>query len=116
MLTLDFVRETSFSTGGFSALYGDKLSSVLDISLRDGREDRLGGKATISASQFGLNLEGPITDKSNFIFSARRSYLDFIFKAADFSFVPEYYDVLLKADFNPHSQDAFSFLFISAYR
>ena len=114
-VNLDFVRETSFSTGGFSAIYGDKLSSVLDINLRDGREDRFGGKATISASQFGLNLEGPITEKSNFIFSARRSYLDFIFKAADFSFVPEYYDVLLKADFNPHSQDAFSFLFISAY-
>lgn len=114
-VNLDFVRETSFSTGGFSALYGDKLSSVLDINLRDGREDRFGGKATISASQFGLNLEGPITEKSNFIFSARRSYLDFIFKAADFSFVPEYYDVLLKADFNPHSQDAFSFLFISAF-
>ncbi|MBE0539726.1 MAG: TonB-dependent receptor [Ignavibacterium sp.] len=114
-VNLDFVRETSFSTGGFSALYGDKLSSVLDIKLRDGREDRLGGKATISASQFGLNLEGPITNKSNFIFSARRSYLDFIFKAANFSFVPEYYDVLLKADFNPHAQDAFSFLFISAF-
>ncbi|HMN48375.1 MAG TPA: TonB-dependent receptor [Ignavibacteriaceae bacterium] len=114
-VNLDFVRETSFSTGGFSALYGDKLSSVLDIKLRDGREDRFGGKATISASQFGLNLEGPITEKSNFIFSARRSYLDFIFKAANFSFVPEYYDVLLKADFNPHTKDAFSFLFISAF-
>jgi len=114
-INLDFVRETSFSTGGFSALYGDKLSSVLDIKLRDGREDKLGGKATVSASQFGLNLEGPITNKSDFIFSARRSYLDFIFKAANFSFVPEYYDVLFKADFNPHSQDAFSFLFISAF-
>lgn len=114
-VNLDFVCETSFSTGGFSSLYGDKLSSVLNINLRDGREDRFGGKGTISASQFGLNLEGPITDNSNFIFSARRSYLDFIFKAADFAFVPEYYDVLLKADFNPHSQDAFSFLFISAF-
>lgn len=114
-INLDFVRETSFSTGGFSALYGDKLSSVLNINLRDGREDRIGGKGTISASQFGLNLEGPITKSSNFIFSARRSYLDFIFKAADFAFVPEYYDVLLKADFNPHSKDQFSFLFISAF-
>lgn len=114
-INLDFVRETSFSTGGFSALYGDKLSSVLNINLRDGREDRIGGKGTISASQFGLNLEGPISENSNFIFSARRSYLDFIFKAANFSFVPEYYDVLLKADFNPHSQDAFGFLFISAF-
>jgi len=114
-VNLDFVRETSFSTGGFSSLYGDKLSSVLNINLRDGREDRIGGKGTISASQFGLNLEGPISQSSNFIFSARRSYLDFIFKAADFAFVPEYYDVLLKADFNTHAQDAFSFLFISAF-
>jgi hypothetical protein len=114
-VNLDFVRETSFSTGGFSSLYGDKLSSVLNINLRDGREDRFGGKGTISASEFGLNLEGPITNKSNFIFSARRSYLDFIFKAANFAFVPEYYDVLLKADFNNHAQDAFSFLFISAF-
>ena len=76
-VNLDFVRETSFSTGGFSALYGDKLSSVLNIDLRNGREDRIGGKGTISASQFGLNLEGPITEKSNFIFSARRSSVSY---------------------------------------
>lgn len=114
-INLDFVRETSFSTGGFSSLYGDKLSSVLNINLRPGRDDRVGGKATISATQFGLNLEGPIKPNSNVIFSARRSYLDFIFKAANFAFVPEYYDVLLKADFNTQKQDAFSFLFISAF-
>ncbi|MFZ1279669.1 MAG: TonB-dependent receptor, partial [Ignavibacteriaceae bacterium] len=42
-VNLDFVRETSFSTGGFSSLYGDKLSSVLNIDLRNGREDRFGG-------------------------------------------------------------------------
>lgn len=114
-VNLDFVRETSFSTGGFSVLNGDKLSSVLSIKLRDGREDRIGGKATVSASQFGVNLEGPVSGKSNFIFSARRSYLDFIFKAADFSFVPEYYDVIFKADINPHTNDAFTFLFIGAF-
>jgi hypothetical protein len=114
-INLDFVRETSFSTGGFSALYGDKLSSVLSINLRDGRDDRIGGKGTISASQFGLNLEGPMSSNSNFIFSARRSYLDFIFKAAGFAFVPEYYDVNLKADFDPGIKDNFSFLFISAF-
>lgn len=76
-INLDFVEETSFSTGGFSAIYGDKLSSVLKINLREGRTDRIGGKATISASQFGLNLEGPVEEKSNFIFSIRRSYIKF---------------------------------------
>ncbi|MFO7526674.1 MAG: TonB-dependent receptor [Ignavibacteriaceae bacterium] len=115
-INLDYVRETTFSTGGFSSLYGDKLSSVLSIDLRNGRNDRIGGKATISASQFGLNAEGPvINENSTFIFSARRSYLDFIFKAAGFSFVPEYYDVLTKADFKIDNKNSLSFLFISAF-
>lgn len=113
-INLDFVEETSFSTGGFSALYGDKLSSVLKIDLRNGRDDRLGGKGTISASQFGLNLEGPIGGKSNFIFSARRSYLDFIFNAAGFNFVPEYYDLTAIYNYEVNNSNKFSFLFIGA--
>lgn len=115
-INLDFVNKTTFSTGGFSSLYGDKLSSVLTIDLRKGRNDRLGGKATISASQFGLNIEGPLlNENSSFIFSARRSYLDFIFKAGGFSFVPEYYDVLTKADYKIDNKSSLSFLFISAF-
>lgn len=113
-VNLDFVDDVSFSTGGFSALYGDKLSSVLKIDLREGRTDRLGGKATISASQFGLNLEGPTGEQSNFIFSIRRSYLDFIFNAAGFNFVPEYYDMLGKYNFNLDNSNRFSFLFVGA--
>ncbi|MFN3695072.1 MAG: TonB-dependent receptor, partial [Ignavibacterium sp.] len=54
-------------------------------------------------------------DKSSFIFSARRSYLDFIFKSAGFSFVPEYYDVLTKADYKLDNTNSFSFLFVSAF-
>ncbi len=114
-INLDYVKGTSFSTGGFPALYGDKLSSVLSINLRDGRQDRIGGKATVSATQFGLNLEGPVSSSSDFIFSARRSYLDFVFKAAGFGFVPEYYDVLTKANFKLNNKNTLSFLFISAF-
>ena len=114
-INLDFVRETTFSSGGFSTAYGDKLSSVLNIDLRDGRSDRIGGKGTISASEFGINLEGPIGSKGNFIFSARRSYLDFIFNAAGFNFVPEYYDVLAKFTYDYDSKNRLSYLFIGAF-
>lgn len=114
-VNLDFVEESSFSTGGFSAIYGDKLSSVLQIKLQDGRSDRIGGKGTISATQFGFNLEGPLSSNSDFIFSVRRSYLDFIFKAAGFGFVPEYYDVLSKFNYKLDNNNSFSFLFISAF-
>ena len=114
-INLDFVKEATFSTGGFSSAYGDKISSVLRIDLRNGRNDRLGGKATIAATQFGLNLEGPLGRNNNFFFSARRSYLDFIFKAAGFGFVPEYYDLITKADFQIDNSNSLSFLFVSAF-
>lgn len=113
-INLDFVEKTSFSTGGFGVRYGDKLSSVLSIDLADGRKDRVGGKATISASQFGLNLEGPVKEKGTFLFSARRSYLDFIFKAAGFGFVPEYWDFLGKVQYNPSQKDRIIILGIGA--
>ncbi|MBI1931102.1 MAG: TonB-dependent receptor [Ignavibacteriales bacterium] len=113
-VNLDYVNETTFSTGGFQANYGDKLSSVLKIDLREGRKDKIGGKALVSASQFGLNLEGPITDKNNFIFSIRRSYLDFIFNAAGFNFVPEYYDLLGKYTYDFDSNNKLSYLLVGA--
>jgi hypothetical protein len=113
-VNLDYVEGTSFSTGGFGVQYGDKLSSVLSINLRDGRKDRIGGKATISASQFGLNLEGPVDHSGSFVFSARRSYLDFIFKAAGLSFVPEYWDFLAKGEYRLGRNDRLSVLGIAA--
>lgn len=107
-INLDFVRSTTFNTGGFGVRYGDRISSVLDIALRDGRDDRLGGKATISATQFGLNLEGPFSERGSFLFSARRSYLDLIFRAAGLAFVPEYWDFFGKADYRLSSGDRLS--------
>ena len=113
-INLDFVENTTFSTGGFGVKYGDKLSSVLSISIRDGRKDQLGGKATIAASQFGLNLEGPTSASGGFVFSARRSYLDFIFKAAGFGFVPEYWDFLGKMNYQLGAKDELNILGVAA--
>ncbi len=113
-INLDFVDNTTFSSGGFGVRYGDKLSSVTRIDLRHGREDQWGGKATISATQFGLNLEGPLSDRGGLIFSARRSYLDFIFKAAGFAFVPEYWDFMIKANYDLGERDRLTLLGLSA--
>lgn len=114
-INLDFVRDVSFSTGGFPVLYGDKISSTLTINLRDGDAQKFGGKGTLSATLFGLDLEGPIAgNNSSFIFSVRRSYLDFIFKAAGFSFVPEYYDIFSKVDYQIDNKNSIGFLFINA--
>ncbi len=113
-INLDYVQETTFSTGGFQANYGNKLSSVLKIDLREAQKSKIGGKVLISASQFGFNLEGPINKKSNFLFSIRRSYLDFIFDAAGFNFVPEYYDLLTKYTYHFDASNKISYLFVGA--
>ncbi|MEJ2637440.1 MAG: TonB-dependent receptor, partial [Calditrichia bacterium] len=113
-VNLDFVDNVSFSTGGFSARYGDKMSSILKLSMTEGRKDRLGGKLLVSASQYGLNLEGPLQEKGNFIFSARQSYLDLIFKAAGLPFVPVYTDFNFLAHYDLSPRDKLFFLGLAA--
>jgi hypothetical protein len=93
IINLEFIRDVNFITGGFSAKYGDKLSSVLEIKLREGSRIKFMGNVDLSATGVGAVFEGPIGSqkKGSWFVSARRSYLDFIFNAAGFGFVPEYY-------------------------
>ena len=113
-VNLDFVENTSFSAGGFGVRYGDKLSSVLSIDTRDGRTDQNRVKANVSATEVGLNLEGPISDGGSYLFSARRSYLDAVFKYYGFSFAPYYWDFLAKATYLLGSDDKVELLGIGA--
>lgn len=113
-INLDFVDNVSFSTGGFKSRYGDKMSSVLELTLADGRTDRLGGKVLVSATQFGFNMEGPVSSAGNFIFSARKSYLDLIFKAAGLPFVPVYTDYNFSFKYNLTPRDKLYVLGLAA--
>ncbi|MCB2219704.1 MAG: TonB-dependent receptor [Bacteroidetes bacterium] len=79
----DIIRNADIYTGGFGAEYGGRISSVMDITTRDGNKTRMAGK--VGASTFGANMmiEGPIQKmkeggggSSSFIFSAKNSYLE----------------------------------------
>ena len=79
----DIIRNAEVFTGGFGAEYGGRISSVMDISTRDGNKNRWSGK--LGASCFGakLTLEGPIVkaktpDKAavTMVLSAKNSYLE----------------------------------------
>ncbi len=113
-VNLDFVENVEFTAGGFDARYGDKMSSVLALDIRPGQKESLGGEATVSATQYGLSLEGPLARNGDFLFSARKSYLDLIFKAANLPFVPVYTDFNFFANYNPTARDRLSFIALAA--
>ena len=108
----DIMRNADIYTGGFGAEYGGRISSIMDITTRDGNKKRLSGK--ISASTFGasLLLEGPIfkakseeSVSSSFILSAKNSYLKETSKSI-YNYVDEdglpfnYMDIYGKASIN----------------
>ena len=74
----DLIRTADIYTGGFGAEYGGRISSIMDITTRDGNKKRFGGKASISTFGSKLMLEGPIKKNGNssFILSGKTSYLD----------------------------------------
>ena len=75
----DAIKSVSFYKGGFPARFGGRLSSVLDIRMKDGNEKELHGNFSIGLISSKLNLEGPlIKDKTTFNFSARRTYMDLL--------------------------------------
>jgi hypothetical protein len=92
-----FVQRVDFYAGAFPACYGDKASSVMDITLREGSRDRRTGYATLGMSGAGLMAEGPIDHgKGSFLVSARKSYLELILGSIGMEAVPRYYDLQTK--------------------
>jgi hypothetical protein len=114
LLNIDFVREAAFSSGGYGVAYGDRTASMTSLSLREGNARRLAGEVNLSATGFGLIAEGPLGRNGTFLASVRRSYLDLVFRAADFSFIPQYWDAQTKLTQRFGRRDALSFLFVGA--
>ena len=113
-VNLDFVEDVSFSTGGFGVRYGDKMSSVIDLSMRQSRPESMKTKLTVSATQFGADAELPLGRNGGMVLSARRSYLDLIFKAAGLPFIPQYTDFNIIADINLTPRDQLFIIGLSA--
>jgi outer membrane cobalamin receptor len=73
----DAIQTVKLIKGGFPARYGGRLSSVLDIRLKDGNNKKFGVEGSVGLIASRLTVEGPvIRDKTSFIVSARRTYAD----------------------------------------
>ena len=114
LINVNFIREVDFYSGAFPANRGNSLSSVFNFRQRDGRDDRLGLNFMAGASDIGLTLEGPIGEKTTFLLSARRSYLQFLFRALELPFLPTYNDFQAKVKVKLDKKNEITFIGLGA--
>ncbi|MBE9466772.1 MAG: TonB-dependent receptor [Bacteroidetes bacterium] len=120
----DAVQSLSLVKGAFPARYGGRLSSVLDIKMKEGNNKEFKGEGSVGIISSKLTLEGPIIDdKTSFIISGRRTYLDILSqpiirytakKNGYDKFIAGYYFYDLNAKINHKFSDK-SRLFLSSY-
>lgn len=96
IINTDFIREVNFYSGAFPANLSNAMSSVLDMKQVDGNSEKIKFKGSVGASDLALTLDGPLTQNTTFIASARRSYLQFLFSALELPFLPTYNDFQFK--------------------
>jgi len=118
------IKSAKLYKGGFPARFGGRLSSVLDVRTRDGNKKELAGNVSIGLLTMKATLEGPIVkEKSSFIVSARRTFLDPWIKAGS-EFLNEnnnregttnyrFYDWNAKVDFSISDKTQLLFSYLS---
>lgn len=113
----DAVKNVTMYKGAFPAEYGGRTSSVLDIRMKEGNNQKLAVNGGISSIFSRISVEGPLQkDKSSFIVAARRSYIDVLAKP----FLSKenrdntlyFYDVTAKGNFEIDSKNT---IYVSGY-
>lgn len=120
MLNADMIRDVQFSSGGFPAQFGDKTSSIMNISVREGnRNIGLSSSSGFNVAGAGTLVEGGFAGgKGSFIFSARQSLLQIVDKLVGISSIsltaiPRYWDTHAKVvyDLTPSQKLSFNVLY-----
>ena len=109
----DAVKDVKLIKGGIPASYGGRLSSILDVRMKEGNAKELevsGGVGTVFSR---LAVQGPIKkDKSSFIIAGRRSYIDILAKPFTGDATLYYYDLTTKVNYNINQNNR---LYLSGY-
>lgn len=115
ILNSDLIREVSFYTGSFPANRGGALSSVMDISLREGNKDKQAFKAVIGASEAGVSASGHFGSNTTYIASVRQSYLQLLFKLLGLPMLPNYIDGQFKIKTRIGARDELTFIGLAGF-
>lgn len=116
----DILRSADVYTGGFGAEYGGRISSIMDITTRDGNKKKYSGKIDVTTFGAKALVEGPLKKyeegsegSSSFIFSAKKSYLQesskFLYSYIDTAGLPfNYTDLYGKISINSSNGSKFN--------
>ena len=99
MIPTTLIQTAAFEAGGFSVTYGERASSVVDLTLRGGRADRMHASVGAGVGGLAAQLEGPIAaGRGSWLVSARRSLLEAVSTHDIDAIVPRYADGLARAE------------------
>ena len=114
ILNVSFIEEVKLSTSAFDARYDNALSSVFQFRQKTGNSNRLQGNIRLSGTEVAATFDGPLSNKTTFLVSARRSYLEFLFKTLDLPIRPNYWDFQFKTTTRINNKTTVSFLGVGA--
>ena len=111
----DIIKSAELYKGGIPAKYGGRLSSLLEVTTRDGNNKQLSGSGGIGLLAAKASLEGPLfSDKASFIVSARRSYADLFMRLSEDlkNNAVQFHDLNAKINWKPNQNNR---IFLAAY-
>ncbi len=94
----DFIQSVDYYSGAFPANRGGALSGVFNFKQKTGNREQTNHRAVIGASELALTMDGPLGEKTTYLASVRRSYLEFLFSALGLPFLPTFNDYQIKTE------------------
>ncbi|MEZ5174522.1 MAG: TonB-dependent receptor [Bacteroidia bacterium] len=114
ILNVSFIEDVKLSSSAFDARFDNALASVFQFKQRDGNKDRFSGNVRLSSTELATTFEGPISEKTTFLLSARRSYLQLLFQLIDLPIRPNYWDFQYKVTHKLNNKTTLNFIGLGA--
>lgn len=114
ILNVNLIKNVDLITGGFPSNRMNSLSSFFEFQLKEGRRDKMATQLTVGASELTLSNEGPLGDKTTYLISARRSYLQGLFRLIGLPFLPTFNDFQIKTTTKINEKTELTFIGVGA--
>lgn len=109
----DALKDVSLLKGGFPSQYGGRISSIMDIRMKEGNQEKYSAEGGVGLLSSRLTLQGPVVkDRASFLVSGRRTYIDKVLGAVGLPIPYYFYDLNGKFNYKLSSKDR---IYYSAY-